>query len=157
VSLNYSALKECQFSCFRKRIGRIFYGIPDSGNGVKVARHHTGEFCDLENIKRAVTYDDEGDIRDFLRRRMPKLNGDILSSGVCLYTNSPDLHFIIDYHPQNKNVVIVSPYSCHGFKFSSVIGEIASQMLIDRKTEVDLSFFRLSRLKKIANPRNILK
>jgi len=60
---------------------------------------------------------------------MPDLkNSKIVSSNVCLYTMTPDEHFIIDYYPTNKNIILASPCSGHGFKFASVIGKILCEM-----------------------------
>lgn len=60
---------------------------------------------------------------------MPDLkNSKIVSSNVCLYTMTPDEHFIIDYYPYNKNVILASPCSGHGFKFASLIGKILCEM-----------------------------
>ena len=64
-----------------------------------------------------------------------------------MYTNTPDDDFIIDYHPSNRNIIIASPCSGHGFKFASVIGEIISDMATGKRLEFDLSPFRLSRFK----------
>jgi sarcosine oxidase len=62
-----------------------------------------------------------------------------------MYTNTPDNDFIIDCHPGNKNVIIASPCSGHGFKFASVNGKILSDMAVDKKPELDISMFRISR------------
>ena len=64
------------------------------------------------------------------------------SATVCLYTNTPDQHFILDYHPLHHQVLIASPCSGHGFKFSSAIGEALSQIVIDGHSHCDLSLFR---------------
>ena len=71
------------------------------------------------------------------------------STDVCMYTNTPDEHFIIDYYPSNKNIIIASPCSGHGFKFSSVIGKILSAMATNQPIQFDISSFRIERFKKI--------
>ena len=63
----------------------------------------------------------------------------------CIYTNTPDDHFIIDYHPDNNNIIIASPCSGHGFKFSSVIGKILADKALDNYIDFDLSPFELKR------------
>lgn len=131
---------------FQEIDGRVFYGAPDSGEGVKVAKHHSGVFVDPDGVDRNATKDEENEVREFLRRRMPLLDGEPVSFSPCLYTNAPDLHFVIDYHPKSRNVILVSPCSGHGFKFSPMIGEIASEMALDGKTKSDISFFNLARL-----------
>jgi sarcosine oxidase len=67
------------------------------------------------------------------------------SSDVCMYTNTPDEHFIIDYYPSNKNIIIASPCSGHGFKFSSAIGKILCDMALEKQLSFDISPFRISR------------
>jgi sarcosine oxidase len=64
----------------------------------------------------------------------------------CLFTNTPDEHFILDRHPAHEQVVLVSPCSGHGYKFCSVIGEIIADLASgDGTTRHDIGFLRLSR------------
>lgn len=65
-----------------------------------------------------------------------------LKAKVCLYTDTPDDHFIIDWHPENKNMLVVSPCSGHGFKHSAAIGESIVQWMLDGRSEIDLSAFQ---------------
>jgi sarcosine oxidase len=78
---------------------------------------------------------------------MPDANGELLKSAVCMYTNTPDLHFLIDYHPAHPQVLIASPCSGHGFKFASAVGEVVADLLIEGQTDTDISLFRLARLR----------
>lgn len=64
---------------------------------------------------------------------------------VCVYTNTPDGDFIIDRLPGHSNIIAACGFSGHGFKFSSGIGEILSQMVVDGESEQDISYFQLSR------------
>lgn len=125
--------------------GREFYGLPDSGEGVKVARSHGGILSPPDRINRRVSTMDESPVREFIRSRLPSADGRIIASTTCIYTNSPDHHFVIDFHPSHKNVLIVSPCSGHGFKFSPVIGEVVADLLTRGRTDFDLSLFNLSR------------
>ena len=126
--------------------GCSFYGIPNMGDGVKAARHHYGEFTSPDKVNRTVTEADQVPVRKFLKHHIPLLDSPPISSSTCLYTNAPDDHFIIDFHPDHRNVLIVSACSGHGFKFSSAIGEIARQMMQDGKSTLDISLFRIKRL-----------
>jgi sarcosine oxidase len=63
-----------------------------------------------------------------------------------MYTDTPDLHFLIDFHPGHKNILLISPCSGHGFKFSAVMGEIVADMAIDGQSKFDLSQFGVQRL-----------
>jgi sarcosine oxidase len=64
---------------------------------------------------------------------------------VCLYTNTPDRDFILDYHPENGRVIVASPCSGHGFKFASAVGEILADLATERAPAFDLSPFRVGR------------
>jgi sarcosine oxidase len=64
---------------------------------------------------------------------------------VCMFTNSPDEHFILDTHPDFPNVSIAAGFSGHGFKFCSVVGEILAQLALDGGTSHDIGMFRLRR------------
>ena len=63
----------------------------------------------------------------------------------CMFTNTPDTNFILDKHPSTKNCIIVSCCSGHGFKFSSVIGEIISDLCQKEQTEYNIDLFKISR------------
>ena len=122
-----------------------FYGVPDVGDGVKAAKDHDGELTSPDQVRREVTREDEVPVRQFLRRHIPSVDGAPASSTTCLYTNTPDGHFVIDFHPTHKNVVIVSACSGHGFKFSSAIGEVVREMVQNGESKLDISLFKINR------------
>jgi sarcosine oxidase len=121
---------------------RFFYGFPDLGAGVKVACHHDGEFTSPDQIRREVASDEIEAMRTIIRRFLPAADGPLRSATVCMYTNTPDEHFWIDRHPGCSRILIASPCSGHGFKFSSVIGEIVCDLVRRREPAFDLSLFR---------------
>jgi sarcosine oxidase len=127
---------------------RYVYGFPrldEVGPGVKVSRHHEGETTTAEAVSREVG-PGERDAIDHLRRRyLPSVDGPHLRSSVCLYTNTPDQHFLIDIHPRHPEVLVVSPCSGHGFKFASVIGEVAADLVTTGHSRFDLAPFRWGR------------
>jgi sarcosine oxidase len=120
----------------------FFYGFPDLGDGVKVAVHHAGEVADPDNVRREVNDAEVTAIRELVRRFVPNADGALRSTTVCTYTNTPDEHFWIDRHPELPRVLIASPCSGHGFKFSSVIGEALAELVISGQSRFDLSLFR---------------
>jgi sarcosine oxidase len=126
--------------------GQLFYGFPNLGNGVKVALHHHGEITEVDSIDRNVGNEEAEAMRLIVRAALPKLAGPLLHAHVCMYTNTPDEHFAIDFHPDLRQVLIVSACSGHGFKFAAVVGEIVSGLLVDGRSAFDLSPFRISRL-----------
>ncbi|MFX3839231.1 FAD-dependent oxidoreductase, partial [Streptococcus suis] len=81
----------------------------------------------------------------FLETYMPQAAGALRQGRVCIYTMTPDEHFVIDRHPDNPHIVFAAGFSGHGFKFASAVGEAASQLLIDGESKLDLSMFSLSR------------
>src|SRR5205085_2798646 len=124
---------------------RFFYGFPDLGQGIKIAKHHDGAITSPQTVDRAIDESEIEEMRAILSRFLPEANGRFLAAIVCLYTDTPDEHFIIDFHPRHKNVVVLSPCSGHGFKFSSAMGEIAADLALQGESKLDISFFRLSR------------
>jgi glycine/D-amino acid oxidase-like deaminating enzyme len=84
-----------------------------------------------------------GQAHALLKRHIPEAAGKLKSAVVCMYTNTPDEHFLLDFHPAHPQVLIASPCSGHGFKFSAVIGEIACQLLGGKTPVFDLELFRL--------------
>ena len=128
--------------------GKMFYGFPDLGSGVKVAFHHQGEMTNAEAVNRAVTRGDIEGMRGLLERYLPEANGEFLRGTVCLYTNTADGHFILDKLPGSERVIVASPCSGHGFKFASAIGEVLADVALGEESKSDLSLFRLGRLRK---------
>lgn len=111
--------------------GLQFYGFPaHSGQkeGVKVAFFYMGVPCTPETINRTIQEDEILKMRSYLSDRIPALNGRLLNAVTCMYTNTPDQHFIIGLHPKHPQVTIASPCSGHGYKFASVIGEILAEL-----------------------------
>ena len=128
--------------------GVYYYGIPDVGHGVKVARSHGGEISEPDRVKREVTDEDVRPVRDFISRRLKKLGGPPIASTTCLYSNTPDMNFVVGLHPADPRVVVMSACSGHGFKFASVLGEIAVDLVTEGKTAHDISFLNPGRLGK---------
>jgi len=119
---------------------RMFYTIPDFGDGVKIAVHHDGESTDPRRVRRTISDEEDASARALMERFLPDAAGELRDRAVCLYTNTSDGHFVIDHHPVHREVVIVSPCSGHGFKFATVIGEITAQLSLDEAHE-DISLF----------------
>jgi sarcosine oxidase len=120
---------------------RFFYGFPDLGDGVKVAIHHQGEPTQPGSVRRSVDDAEIKALRGLLHQFLPDAEGTLKSATVCLYTNTPDEHFIIGRHPVHSKVLVISPCSGHGFKFSPAIGEIAATLLAGGQPAFDLSLF----------------
>lgn len=129
----------------------MYYGFPSiNGTGVKIGRHDGGRLRDMQKPPEAFgTYEqDQQDVAGFAERCLPKV-GKHHSGKTCSYTNTPDGDFIIDQHPDYPHIVLACGFSGHGFKFSSVVGEILSELVTgDRKSVLDIRPFSIHRFEK---------
>jgi sarcosine oxidase len=123
------------------------WGIPGFKIGVY---HHLQETGHADALSREPNAADEAVLRDAVRRYYPGADGPVLSLRVCLFTNTPDEHFVIDTLPGAPQVIVASPCSGHGFKFASVVGEVLADMATGTTPRLDLSLFALSRLQQAA-------
>jgi sarcosine oxidase len=132
---------------YEYRPGNICYGFPRLAKGVKASVMHAGETApDPDTVNRAVDAAEVNPLRAALQPILPALSeAPVRETDTCLFTNTPDHNFIIDFHPFFPQVLISSPCSGHGFKFASAIGEIQAELLTKGETEFDLSPFRIGR------------
>ena len=124
---------------------KIFYGFPDLGHGIKIAIHHGGQLTTANMVDRNVSSQEINEVAALLNRFF-NVEATFDRSSVCMYTNTPDENFIIDYHPSNQNIILVSACSGHGFKFSSAIGKILCDMIVEKPLSFDISVFNLQRM-----------
>jgi len=124
-----------------------FYGLPAlNADGLKTARHYGApELRDPTEIERTVSADDEETVRRFLRSHLPAADGPVRKASVCIYTLTPDRHFLIDVHPKHPQVAFAAGFSGHGFKFASVVGEILADLAENGCTDWPIPWFHLSR------------
>ncbi len=125
--------------------GRMCYGFPDLGDGLKAAIHHEGEPLVPDRPRRPASPEEAGELAQVLATRIPGL-GPVRETAVCVYTNTATGDFLIDRHPHDTRVLLASPCSGHGFKFAPVIGEVLADLVEERTPRFDLSPFRLDRL-----------
>ena len=135
----------CPIALWEYAPDRIVATFPEVGHGVKVGIHHEGETVDPDTVRRQITPEEDERVRALVRRLIPEADGRLVDSAVCLYTNTPDHHFLIDLHPFHPQVVIASPCSGHGFKFASAIGEVLADLATTGASRFDLTPFRLGR------------
>lgn len=127
--------------------GRLVYGFPRLARGVKAAIHHEGPLHASPNeVNRDVHPGDIEALRNSLGGVLPDLAAAaVRESCTCLYTDTPDGHFLIDFHPQHPQVLLSSPCSGHGFKFASAIGEMQAELLLEGRARFDASAFGIAR------------
>jgi sarcosine oxidase len=128
--------------------GEVFYGIPDGWRGgVKAAFHHAGgEPCTPETLDREVRKTEVSRIRERLAAHVPDLAGRCLEAKACMYTNTPDEHFVISTHPDHPQVSLACGFSGHGYKFCSVVGEILADLATEGATCHPIGLFSPARI-----------
>ena len=130
----------------------FFYGFPNIwGKGVKVAEHEGGDTVGTLNVPVSpATAQDLDHIVRAASKFVPGLVGPepattarLLRAQTCLYTMTPDEHFIIDRHPRFENVCFAAGFSGHGFKFAPVVAEALADLALEGKTELPIDFLKL--------------
>lgn len=133
---------------------RFFYGFPDKGQGVKLAIHWE-EAPVVPDLSQPVASPVEEDLAPIVQMALTYLPGiaNGLADGLsrmrravtCLYTMTPDEHFIIDRHPMHENVWLAAGFSGHGFKFAPAIAEALAELSLEGKTKLPIDFLRIGR------------
>lgn len=126
--------------------GRIFYCIPEGPERIKAALHHGGKRTTPETLDRRVHEEDVEAIKGYLRKYAPALAGALVESSVCMYTNSPDLNFVVGPHPRHPRIILACGFSGHGYKFSGLIGEVTADLVIAGRTGHPIKLFSPARL-----------
>ena len=124
-----------------------YYGFPVYGiPGFKVGRyHHLEEVIDPDFAIKTVNSEDEAILRSAVERYFPKANGTTMPLKTCMFTNTPDEHFIVDLLPANSQVAVSEGFSGHCIKFASVIGEILADLAINGETEHNIDLLKIDR------------
>jgi sarcosine oxidase len=125
----------------------FFYGFPEiDGSGVKVAEHTGGTpIADALAVDRGIDEQELARVRRFLAAHVPAADGPPVRSAACLYTMSPDGHFLLGLHPADPRVSIAAGFSGHGFKFASVVGEVLADLALDGVTALPIGFLSPTR------------
>ena len=135
------------FPCFffETRHG-FFYGFPNiESRGVKVARHSGGQVVEQPAAAPDQDHDDQKRVKKFNESHLRHLSSDPRSQSGCFYTTTPDEHFVVDTAPCNDRVVVFAGLSGHGFKFTSVLGEMAASIALNEENNFCLPLFHLAR------------
>ena len=120
---------------------------PGSEPGLKVLTEQYVDATSPHDVQREISQEEiEAFYKKFGKTKIDGLSPNCLKACVCLYTHTPDDHFVIDWHPELESVMVVSACSSHGFKHSAAIGESLVETLVDGTSKIDLSFFKLNRL-----------
>jgi monomeric sarcosine oxidase len=125
----------------------FFYGFPQlDDRGLKVADHGGGQIAtDPLSVDRRIDPGEQATIERWLDAHLPGVGRRRTAHEVCLYTMSPDGHFIVGLHPEHPQVAIAAGFSGHGFKFASVIGEILADLALEGRTRHPIGFLSPAR------------
>jgi sarcosine oxidase len=129
----------------REGAASVLYGFPNRGAGVKAALHGYGESTSPERLDRSVRDTDVAPVKAALDAFLPGAAGSVRAGKVCMYTLTPDEHFILDLHPRDARIVLAGGFSGHGYKFCPVIGEIVADLALEGGTRHPIAFLRLGR------------
>ncbi len=128
---------------------QAIYGFPainGAEGGVKVATQQYEHTTTPDTVNREVSQQEAAAMHTkYVAPYMPDLSSRCIKAVSCLYTATPDVEFVIDFHPQSQRIIIASPCSGHGFKHSAAIGEALAELATKGKSRFDLSAFRFSR------------
>jgi sarcosine oxidase len=124
------------------------YGFPVFGHaGLKVAEHHAGPVVTADTRSFEVDPVRLQRLTEYVRATFQAATGEVLHAATCLYTNTPDQHFVVDALPGYPHVFAASPCSGHGFKFSILIGRILADLAERGETEYPIDKFGLARFR----------
>jgi sarcosine oxidase len=112
--------------------------------GLKIAHHFPGERCEPGQARPAVAAEFEA-LRPALQQILDVDLGDVIATKVCMYTSTPDHHFVVDRYPGSERVVVACGFSGHGFKFASVIGEALADLALEGRSALPIEFLGLER------------
>ncbi len=119
------------------------YGFPviDGQDGLKVGLHHHGPVIDPDHLDHAITPEEVAVMADAVNVLAPSMAGTYLRGLACLYTTTPDHHFVVGLHPAHDDVVVACGFSGHGFKFVPVMGEVLADLALDGATTHPIELF----------------
>ncbi len=126
----------------------MLYGFPETADEsglVKVALHGSSDLCTPESVERTVGQQEIDAMRARLRTTLPLLSERCVRTETCLYTMTPDEHFIIDRLPTAPQVTFACGFSGHGFKFANLVGEILADLSCAGTTPHPIDLFSLRR------------
>ncbi len=133
----------------------IYYGFPQlpvakfgAPIGLKIAFHHPGDVSNPDQVNRIISPKDENDLVSAMHRFLPNAYASTHVLKTCLYTNTSDEHFVLDFLPgYDQQVAMAAGFSGHGFKFVSVVGEIMADLVANGKTDLPIEFLSAQRFR----------
>lgn len=141
-----------EFPVFSMRSSEgYFYGFPVHGvPGFKVGKYnHRHETVDPDEMDREPDATDEQILREYTEEYFADAAGPTMRLETCMFTNTPDERFVIDKHPEHSQVTVAAGFSGHGFKFSSVVGDVVADLVVDGETDHPIGQFGIDRFEEL--------
>jgi glycine/D-amino acid oxidase-like deaminating enzyme len=133
----------------RRGLPAPLYGFPDFGDGIKAAFHGWGDLTEARHLNREISVaSDVQPIVAAMEQWMPGSAMTLLEAKPCMYTLTPDEHFVIDHHPDHSGLTLCGGFSGHGFKFAPVVGEIGAELALDGGSRHEIEFLSLRRFSR---------
>jgi sarcosine oxidase len=130
----------------------VIYGFPavdGAAGGIKIATEQYAATTTPAGVSREVTAEEKDAMyRDLVLPNLPWVGSRCIKALPCLYTATPDFHFVVDRHPRFEHVILASPCSGHGFKHSAAVGEAVAELALYGRSTADLGPFALARFSK---------
>jgi len=110
---------------------------------VKVLGEQFVETTSPDRVDRTVSEGEKQAFHErFIEPHVMGLSSRCVRAEVCLYTNTPDDHFVIDLDARSDRITLMSPCSGHGFKHSAALGEAVAQQIATGASTLDMTPFR---------------
>lgn len=127
-----------------------YYGVvEDARHGLKFGRHDVGERCTPQTVRRTVDETEVESLQAVLNRYLPGAGTRVADTLTCMYTLTPDRHFVVDRHPAYRNVAYACGFSGHGFKFCSAVGEALTALALERVSPYSIEFLSARRFVRV--------
>jgi sarcosine oxidase len=134
--------QRCPVFMHETETGRYRYGFPSlDGATVKMAVHHEGTTTSPDEVDRTARPEDLAPVQSFVREWLVGVEPVAVRSQVCLYTNTPDAHFVVGSLPGVPALTVLGGFSGHGFKFAPVMGDVAADLALQGRTDYPIELF----------------
>lgn len=132
-------------------MGHNWYGFPTlDGSTIKMGVHHEGTPTTPQTVDRTTYPSDLNLPREFVTKYLRGVVPHVAQAKVCMYSNTPDLNFLVGVVPGNPRVSVLGGFSGHGFKFASVLGDIAADLATTGGTDYPIGLFALDRFSAVS-------
>jgi len=133
------------------RLEDFFSPFPIVRNGIQGIKVLTEEYVQTttpHTLDRTVHPEEVAHLYQMTKAKLKGVREKLIHADVCMYTTTPDQHFILDFHPESDRVVVASPCSGHGFKHAAAVGETLAELGLTGTSTLDISGFTFARLRK---------